>query len=246
MTAVMSPVSSDVLRAWWAAGAWDQLTPHIDAAIRRAVSTYRPSPDDVDDCVQQVLIRCWMLTVEIPANPRQYVSRMARNLWYDTHTTKKCGHARKVSSVDADRVLETCASPEPDILRSLIAGENRARLKAALHQMPDAHRRPLVLRHLHSWSITALAEHFHVKEGAIKMQLVRARQMLGEIYKRLGPIPLKPELTIEPTTEVVLKYRHPVPDSTLSVRDRLAGYFDVGCSRPMLVPVVVSPHHNRA
>lgn len=175
--AVPARVDNEVLRRWWGEHAWDKLLPVVEVLANRVASRMlRGANSDVAfDVQQETLVRCWRATV-VPDVPTAFVRHVARNLVRDhfkKHATRQEGSTNYAG----------IASAAPTTLDQLVMDEARERLRKALHHVPEAMRRPLVLQVFHQRTTQELAEMFQCAEGAMRMRLVRARNALRAAYE---------------------------------------------------------------
>lgn len=227
----MTALSAATTRAWWEAKNWDKLTPFLDGSARRAIQRHQPDPDVMDDIAQETVLRCHGSAL-VPEHPGHFAGRIARNLYLDYQKRGAVKHERNGQA--AELAVAEHDDATPDALDRIIADADRERLRLALKAVPDAIRRPLVLQAFHGRTIAALASQFGCEEGAMKMRLVRARELLADAYRALDPEYQEPV-----SEDAPLSTRAAVVVCTLSIPARMAGYLDIGTARPFDIPLLI-------
>lgn len=171
-----APVDPARLRAWWDAGAWDQLAPHIQFYAWGAVCTVDlRDAATVADIVEDTLVRCWRLAY-VPDSVPAFITTMARRIALDH---RKTTYARRtVFGQDFDEMLDSQSDP----LDRLVQRESRTRMRCALLQLPERYRVPLTLYYVDGQRVSDVAHRCGVNEGTMKMRLVRARQALHAAF----------------------------------------------------------------
>jgi RNA polymerase sigma factor (sigma-70 family) len=178
----------ETLVALWERDDWGQLVPHLMVvALRtaRLVAGGELTDDDIDDIVQNTIIRCWQLD-EVPLDPAAYASAIARNLCRDL---PKYGH-QKFRATETERLHAFSRTEDDtfmDALSSLLEEEEHAALREAIRKVPEKYRRILVLHHFHYRTVPQLSEQFGLEIGAIKMRLFRGRASLTLALGSLAP-----------------------------------------------------------
>lgn len=128
-----------------------------------------------EDVVQDALMRAWRsfdsLADEAAARPwlltiarREFARRFER---------------RRVETVDIDQLT---ASEDPAL--AVAADEELAEVRAAIFELPDDYREPLVLQVLMGYSTKEIATHMGLQPGAVLTRLFRARQKLRDALLR--------------------------------------------------------------
>ena len=167
--------------AWWNAGDWAHLVPAMRLAVMSRIAVTAPlDADTMADIASWVTIRCWALPY-VPDDPLAFVARLTRNRVYDHFKRSANKHH---SGADMDELVHPASTNDP--LHAMIRAEDVAALKAALHEMPDDLRRPLVLHYLHGRYTVEIAAQLGITDGAVKMRLVRARLLLRALLN-VGP-----------------------------------------------------------
>jgi RNA polymerase sigma-70 factor (ECF subfamily) len=89
--------------------------------------------------------------------------------------------------VAEDLTAEETAGSTPSPLSALLARERQSELEAALAQLPDRYRAPLVLRFLADLSTAEIAERLELTPAQVALLLFRAKQRLRDALARGSP-----------------------------------------------------------
>lgn len=165
-----------MLRAWWAAGAWDRLTPVLQHVILGTIHTFALDADDKDDLVQDVIVRSWEYP-EIPVNPKSFVASVARHLALDR--TRRLSVRRRVRGVTGERALAEMPSRDLDPLTFIERSESHARLRRAITTLPRRTQMILVRHYGRQESTPRIARSLHLGHSAVKMIVHRAKHTLA-------------------------------------------------------------------
>lgn len=148
--------------------------------LRRFLQRYTLDPHSADDLAQETFIRAYnhldRFNDRRPFSP--WLFTIAANLGRD-FVRRRTRRAGREDALDDNAPETACASPSP--AASLDRLERHARLEAAIAQLPDTLREPVLLHYELDWPLAAIATHLGVEEGAIKVRLHRARQRLHQI-----------------------------------------------------------------
>lgn len=156
------------------------------AAHYRSLTTqlfaYLGDRQEAQDVVQEAFCRAYARwsSVRDYDDPVAWVRRVAWNL--------ATSHARRLSVAAAFRRRQRVEHEPPP-------GPDRVSLVAALRQLPDRHRRALVLHYLADQPVTEIAMAMGATEGAVRVWLHRGRAALaaklGVDEATVGPAPNK-------------------------------------------------------
>lgn len=154
--------------------AFDDLVD-LSGPLRRYVASLVRDPNDIDDVVQETLIRMWQATQRLEVETLSaYAFTVARNLVL----------ARARSDSTARRHLPTLldlnepVGPED----SAVTSEARHALAAALSTLPAERRETLLARDMHRRPLAELAEQRNVTPNVLASQLHRTRASLRLDY----------------------------------------------------------------
>ena len=139
---------------------------------------------ELDDLVQEVLLRAWIARASLPAEPaarRRFLARLARNVVVDVARAlraakRDAGHA-PVGSLD--RSAWSSAGHDPAARTAgpatlAIRGEDAGRILAAFEGLAPEHRRVIGLRQLEGLSARETAARMGRSEAAIHSLFRRA------------------------------------------------------------------------
>lgn len=142
----------------------------------------------VDDLVQETLLGCLKGTFRGETEFRTYLLCIARNRLYTHFKKKRRGFDPLTSSV-----AQTGASPSAVV----VAGEDRARLLAALRRMPLESQTMLELYYWTGLQGPALAEVLDISPHTVRSRLSRARARLRKELTALEGTPVTDLATLE-------------------------------------------------
>lgn len=133
--------------------------------LMRFCFRYLPNQDEAEDVVQEVFLRV-LKNDALPSNFRAWVYRIARNRCLDViRNRRRQGGDMEMpqpSRLDAD--LTGC-------LTRLVRREQRAHLRQALAELPEAQREVLHLRYAEDLSRAEIAEVLDIPEPVVKSRL---------------------------------------------------------------------------
>lgn len=141
------------------------------------------NPTDAEDIAQAVFLKAFQRfdAVRSGDSPEAWLRTVTRNACLN-HLSRYRKRWRLFSELqrssgepDDDFEVE---SQEPSIALRVEHAQDRARLEAALHALPDHQRVPLVLFHFEGLSYQEIADTLRVSLGKIKTDIHRAREAL--------------------------------------------------------------------
>jgi RNA polymerase sigma-70 factor, ECF subfamily len=162
------------------AGAYaDLVRPHQEIAFRVAYVITR-NAGDAEDATQDGLLKAWRalgrFRAEEPLRPwlLQIVANEARN-------RRRSAGRREHLALRAAAAPPGEAAPSPE--EALLTGAERARLVAALEELPDQAREVLACRYLLDLSEEETAAALGVPAGTVKSRTARALDRLRGAYE---------------------------------------------------------------
>ena len=163
-----------------------KVLPHLDAAYNLARWLVRDG-HDAQDVVQDALVRAMRHFDGFRGgDPRPWLLAIVRNAafaWLGSRRTGEVDFADHEHELDA--VLAMDAPPaDPESLA--IRRAERQEIDAAIAALPIAFREALVLRELEELSYREIAAIVGTPVGTVMSRLARARQMLGEAWRRVA------------------------------------------------------------
>lgn len=142
-----------------------QLAPVVWSMCRQL----DPDPEDACQEIWEKVLRALpRFDTAGPASVKTWVARITHRHLIDRHRRRK---VRGINVDPEDEQLSTTVAPRPEL----------GRLEGALAQLPDVHRRVVILHHVHGVALEDIAEEEGVPVGTIKSRLHRARARLVEI-----------------------------------------------------------------
>jgi RNA polymerase sigma-70 factor (ECF subfamily) len=150
-------------------------------AVRRRIGPMVPNATDVDDLLQEVLLKVWrhLATFRSESTFRTWMTRVAINQALLSHRRER---RRPICQTLGD--FDTFASPHESPLQSLARVEMTQAIRSAVVKLPPLYRRVLTLRDLEQLSIRETAQRLQTSVPTVKTQLSRARRLLLAALRR--------------------------------------------------------------
>ncbi|NJP65508.1 RNA polymerase sigma factor [Streptomyces spiramenti] len=145
------------------------------------------SAAEADDLGQETFLRAYTALRGYSGDrrralrPRAWLLTIAANVWRNHVRTSV---RRPVSAMRVEDAEDMWSDARPGPEERATAVEDRHRLVAALSQLPELYRVPVVLRHVVGLSYAELAEVQDCPVGTAKAQVSRG---LGHLRRLLGP-----------------------------------------------------------
>jgi RNA polymerase sigma-70 factor (ECF subfamily) len=151
------------------------------AAVRRRIGSMVRNATDVEDLLQEVLLKVWchLSTFRSESSFRTWMIRVAINEVLQSYRREQ---RWRWSQTPGD--LDTLASPYESPLQSLARVEVTHAVRSAVVGLPAKYRQVLVLRDLEQLSIRETAQWLQSSIPAVKTRLFRARHMLLAALRR--------------------------------------------------------------
>jgi len=145
-------------------------------AVRRRVRSMVRSAADLEDLLQEVLLKVWLhlSTFRSESSFRTWMTRVAINEALQANRREQC---RPPCSQEL-RDLDTFASPVESPYRSLARTETIQAVRNAVMKLPAKYRQVLILRDLDQLNTIETAQSLQESVPAVKTRLQRARLML--------------------------------------------------------------------
>jgi RNA polymerase sigma-70 factor (ECF subfamily) len=160
----------------------------IDAQIprlRRFARSFAHSDSNADELAQDALVKVFhsLSSYRFESSFSTWLYQIVKNCFMDSRRSEAsrervaqaAGEASAVDRVARER------SGAPDEL--LLAAEERARLWAAIGELPVAFRNVVVLCDVEGFSLAEVSEIEKVPEGTVKSRLHRGRDRLASLFK---------------------------------------------------------------
>jgi RNA polymerase sigma factor (sigma-70 family) len=160
--------------------AFEGLLQRYLPALRRLVASYARDPASRDDLLQEIAMGLWTALPRFrgDASERTWLYRVAHNTAI-THMTRQQRRDSREQGGDLPELPAPVATPES----SVIGAERRARLWAAVGELPLVDRQIVVL-HLEGLSAAEIEAVTGLSAGSIATRLTRARQKLAASVRR--------------------------------------------------------------
>lgn len=144
-----------------------------------------PDHRDVEECVNDVLLRLWnAIPPERPISLQAYIARITRNLSLDRYSYNTAGQ-RSTALTQAFEELEPCL---PDKSGDPISAVEQQHFREVLNRFLRAQSKEarifFIRRYWYGESIREIADAFHVGESRVKTSLFRTRQRLRETLEK--------------------------------------------------------------
>jgi RNA polymerase sigma-70 factor (ECF subfamily) len=149
------------------------------------------NPAQAEDIAQETFVRAYQhfSTLRLSATPGGWLRAVATNLSLN-HLSR---HRRRFRLFSELKTAAEPDAPEPDVavpdaqFELLAADERGARVQAALANLPEHQRVPLVLFHFEELPYEDIARRLHVSLSKVKTDIRRARLALLPMLKGLDP-----------------------------------------------------------
>jgi len=150
-------------------------------AVRRRIGSIVPNTADVDDLLQEVLLKVWrhLSTFRYQSSFRTWMTRVAINEALQSYRRAGC---RPICQALAD--FDTFASPNESALQSLTRAETTQIVRKAVVQLPAKYRQALILFEFEQLTAREIAQSLHLSIPTVKTRLFRARLLLLASLRR--------------------------------------------------------------
>jgi RNA polymerase sigma-70 factor (ECF subfamily) len=144
-----------------------------------------------EDIAQEVFLRAHRKFDELRDNPRAagWLKTVATNLTF-THLTRYrkrwvfFSQLQSADETEEDPVLDFAS--DESVVEEVREDERHGYVEAALRELPEHQRVPLVLFHFEEMPYEDIAQRLHVSLPKVKTDIHRARQALAKILERRG------------------------------------------------------------
>lgn len=158
-----------------------------DRAVVLSVALgYLGTPDEAEEVAQEVFVKAYrQLAAGVP------VANLTRS-WMLTVTAHGAIDRRRSAwwrHVTGGELPLTVPSRDPSLEDQVVAADERASVLTAVQQLPPRLRDVVSLYYLGGASVAEVASALHLKEGAVKARLFRARQRLRPLLLAAGLVP---------------------------------------------------------
>jgi RNA polymerase sigma-70 factor (ECF subfamily) len=143
--------------------------------VRRRIGSLVMNSTDVDDVVQEVLVKVWLHLASFRAES-SFRTWMTRIAIHEVLLSYRRGRRSRLSRTIGP--FDSFASPDPSPHQSLVQEEVALAVRKAVAGLPNKYKRVLVLRDLEQFSIEEIAQRMEATIATVKTRLFRARRML--------------------------------------------------------------------
>ncbi|MCA9012162.1 MAG: sigma-70 family RNA polymerase sigma factor [Planctomycetaceae bacterium] len=168
--------------------AYDALVQRYQDRLVHSLEHALSSREEALDVAQQAFILGWrkLSTYRREAQFYSWLYRIARNVATSRirRQTIKSGSLDQLRDDAGFEPLDTRAQSAPE--HQILQAEEIQRLQAALKEIPEEFRQPLILKELDGMSYEEIAHIMDVPIGTVRSRIFRARQELLERLKRLS------------------------------------------------------------
>ncbi len=152
-------------------------------ALKRHIGSIVPNVTDVEDLLQEVLIKVWrrLSTLRSESAFSAWIARVAINEALQSWRRER---SRPVCQAfgDSDTIASTNESP----LQALTRSETTQMVRNAVRKLPEKYRQVLNLREFEELGLEEIAESLHLSIPAVKTRLFRARRKLQTALQEQG------------------------------------------------------------
>ena len=152
--------------------------------LYRAARAVVTDEHEVEDVMQQAYINAF-------THLHQFEERSQFSTWLTRIALNEAfGRRRKTRPTeDAEEIMDTITSPQPDPERQAYAEELRRVLEAAVDTLPETYRAVFMLRDIEGLSTQETGNGLGLGEEAVKTRLHRARAMMRRaVTARIGEV----------------------------------------------------------
>lgn len=164
--------------------AWfvNEVQPHGDS-LRAYLRARYPSLPDVDDLVQECLVRVLRARQSAPVpSPKALLFATARNLAIDALRRQKVVAFEPITEVPHSSVF----TDNVDVAESVSKAQEMALLAQAIRTLPERCRQVFTLRSAYGLSQRQIAERLGISENTVEKQLSKGIRRCSEFFARHG------------------------------------------------------------
>jgi len=158
-----------------------EIMTHLDHLYRVAIHLVR-NPDEAKDCVQETCTRALSSQGQfLPgSNMKAWLTRILYNFFYDAYARNKRTVAADdlLDGTDGADFWEAQAGDGPGPEVRLLERELGAKIGAALKQIPEEFRAPILLVDMGDFTYAEAAEILACPIGTVRSRLSRGRRLL--------------------------------------------------------------------
>ena len=170
------------------AKAFDELVKMHDRQILQVLYGMLGNMQDAEDVYQETFMKVYtkIKSFRFESEFKTWVTKIAMNLAINKIRQRKLKQVFSINQRQED--LDNWDLPEPDGLatasdKMTYSHETMEKITYSLDQLSTQQRSVFVLKHIHGYKISEIANMLKVAEGTIKNQLFRATQKLQKSLK---------------------------------------------------------------
>lgn len=138
------------------------------------------SRQEADDLYQDTFLKMVEVgdRVDIRRNPKSYLLSVAVNLWRNRR--RKYAWRQRITGpvLSVEDTGQELPSGELSMEEQIISGEEKMLVQAAVDDLPEKYRLPVLLFYMEDLKLSEIAKILHVPEGTVKSRLFKARKLL--------------------------------------------------------------------
>jgi RNA polymerase sigma factor (sigma-70 family) len=151
----------------------------LEALLRQFLRHNWHGNGDVEDMLQDIYVRVYQAAQQqVPAQPRQFVFAIARNLLIDRVRQERIIPIEAVADLENMDVATDEAAPD----RIVIARDELRRLQAAFDCLPPRCREAVMMKQVDGLSRREIAQRMGVSEETVKRHLTNGMCALADLF----------------------------------------------------------------
>jgi RNA polymerase sigma-70 factor (ECF subfamily) len=153
---------------------FNQLMTHLRPKLYRFALAFTKRTDEADDVVQEIGVKLWERRDELDAldNVEAYAMRSVRNRCLD--------YARSVHIQTEELIEAYDTAHEQTPYKSLEQADMAAFVRKLIDRLPEQQQMTIRLRDIEGYELEEIAEILGINDGAVRVNLSRARQKIRE------------------------------------------------------------------
>lgn len=152
-------------------------------ALRRYLGRFFSKPQDIDDMLQEVFLRCYAAETRRPILlPRAYLFRAAKHVALNELGRRKSSATSSIEDFDDPDVVGSETQPGMD--RELEGRRRLALFARAVASLPDQCRKVLVLKKIEGLSQREIATRLGIAESTVEKHLAKSLLLTRDFMAR--------------------------------------------------------------
>ncbi len=168
---------------------YEVLMRRYNQRLFRIARTMLRDDDEAEDVIQDAYVRAY-------ASLHQFAGKAQFSTWLAkiaiNEASRRLRKRKRIWELPAgrdgeDQTMDAMKSSDPDPEEQALRGQAASLLERAVDALPDLYRYVFVLREIEDMSTAETANCLDLTEEAVKVRLLRARQLLRkELYTQVG------------------------------------------------------------